>query len=501
MGKKKGARRKINNELMDKTFISTAIDYVNAFPHIGHALEKIFADVFARRERLLGKEVFFLSGVDENSLKNVRAAENAGISVSELVSKNAGKFFELKSAFDLSFDDFIRTTEERHILGVQKLWKACEKDIFKKKYSGFYCVACETFYKEDELQNGTCPIHLIKPEFMEEENYFFRLSKYQDYLKNLVEKEKIKIISQSRKNEILAFINRGLEDICVSRSSERARSWGIDVPGDSSQKIWVWFDALSNYITALDFGKGGEKFQSWWQENDKKIHVVGKDILKFHAVYWPAMLFSAGLNPPDIIFAHGFITVDGQKMSKSSGNVIDPFELVKKYGADGARYFFLAEFPTTEDGDFTYKKFEQRYNSDLANGVGNLFERVLTMVLKFGVENIKAVGADQAILDLCSQTEKSYSGKMANFQFYDALKDVLLFAGAMDKYINDKKPWSLLENKNNETKKILSGLTFGLEKIVFWLKPFMPSKMKKAENYLKNLGEQKEKLNLFPRIQ
>ncbi|OGM89156.1 methionine--tRNA ligase [Candidatus Wolfebacteria bacterium RBG_13_41_7] len=486
---------------MNKTFISTAIDYVNAFPHIGHALEKIFADVLARRERLLGKRVFFLSGTDENSLKNVRAAENAGISVNELVAKNADKFFGLKSALDLSFDDFIRTTEKRHVLGVQKLWEACKKDIFKKKYSGLYCVACETFYKEDELQNGLCPVHLTKPEIMEEENYFFRLSKYEDYLKDLIKKEKIKIIPQSRKNEILAFIKRGLEDICVSRSSERARSWGIDVPGDPSQKIWVWFDALSNYITALDFGKDGGKFRSWWQENDKKIHVVGKDILKFHAVYWPAILFSAGLNPPDIIFAHGFITVGGQKMSKSLGNVIDPFELVKKYGADGARYFFLAEFPTIEDGDFTYEKFEQRYNSDLANGVGNLFERVLSMVSKYGVENVKAVGADQEILDLCSQTEKSYSGKMVNFQFYDALKNVLLFVGVMDKYINDKKPWSLLEDKSDQTKKILSGLILSLGKIVFWLKPFMPLKMEEAERYIKNLGEQKERLNLFPRIQ
>jgi len=486
---------------MNKTFISTAIDYVNAFPHIGHALEKIFADVFARRERLLGKEVFFLSGTDENSLKNVRAAEKAGVSVSEFVNKNTEKFFELKKAFNLSYDDFIKTTEERHVLGAQKLWHACEKDIFKKIYSGLYCVACETFYKEDELKDDCCPIHLTKPEFVEEENYFFRLSKYQDYLEDLVEKEKIKIIPQSRKNEILSFINGGLEDICVSRSSERAGEWGIDVPGDPSQKIWVWFDALANYITALDFGENGDKFQNWWQNNDRKIHVVGKDILKFHAVYWPAMLFSAGLNPPNIIFAHGFITVGGQKISKSLGNVIDPFELAEKYGADGVRYFFLAEFPMAEDGDFTYEKFEQRYNSDLANGVGNLFERVLTMVLKYGVENIEPAGADQAILDLCSQTEKSYSGKMANYQFYDALKDVLLFVGAMDKYINNKKPWSLLDDKSDQTKEILSDLMFSLEKIIFWLKPFMPSKMGKTENYLKNLGEQKEKLNLFPRIQ
>ncbi len=486
---------------MNKNFISTAIDYVNAPPHIGHALEKIFADVFARRKRLLGDGVFFLSGADENSLKNVRAAEKAGVSVAEFVSANTEKFLALKSVFNLSYDDFIKTTEERHVLGVQKLWRACEKDIFKKTYSGLYCVACETFYKEDELvENGVCPVHSAKPEFMEEENYFFRLSKYQDKLKELIENDKIKIFPQSRKNEILSFINGGLEDICVSRSSERASGWGIDVPDDPSQKIWVWFDALSNYITALGFAGNGKEFQAWWEKNNNKIHIVGKDILKFHAVYWPAMLLSAGVAVPDKIFAHGFLTVNGQKMSKTLGNVVDPFELAEKYGADAVRYFFLAEFPAIDDGDFTIEKFENRYNADLANGIGNLFERILAMVLKYGVKDIDLDDADPAILDLISRTEESYLGKTENFQFHEALKDVLAFAGEMDKYINDKKPWALPKEKNKESDKIFSGLMFGLEKLVFWLKPFMPAKMERAENHLKNLGSNEEKLNLFPRI-
>jgi len=348
-------------------------------------------------------------------------------------------------------------------------------------------------------------MHLTKPELMEEENYFFRLSKYQNQLKELIENDKIKIFPQTRKNEILSFINGGLEDVCVSRSAERASGWGIDVPGDSSQKIWVWFDALSNYITGLDYAEDGEKFQNWWQNNDNKIHVVGKDILKFHAVYWPAMLISAGLNIPDIVFCHGFLNVNGQKMSKTTGNVIDPFALVEKYGADAVRYFFLAEFPTTEDGDFSYEKFETRYNADLANGVGNLFERVLAMVSKYGAQNLNSSLAPQEILALIEKTKNLYSQKTKNFQLHEALKDVMAFAGELDKYINDKKPWALPQEKNAQADEIFSGLILGLEKLAFWLKPYMPAKMERAENYVKNISKdvsgQKEKLGLFPRLQ
>ena len=256
-----------------KVFISTAIDYVNAAPHLGHALEKIQADVVARHRRILGEEVFYLSGTDENSLKNVQAARKEKISTKELVDRNAKKFYGLKNALNLSFDDFIRTTEERHIKGARKLWKKCEGDIYKKKYKGLYCVGCEQFYKENELEDGLCPEHKKKPELVEEENYFFSLSKYQDRLKKIIETDQIKIIPKTRKNETISFINQGLEDICVSRSSSRASGWGIDVPGDSTQKIWVWLDALSNYINALGYGGNEKKFQELWQENENKIHI------------------------------------------------------------------------------------------------------------------------------------------------------------------------------------------------------------------------------------
>ncbi len=481
---------------MSKFYITTAIDYVNAPPHIGHAMEKIMADVIARYQRAAGKKAFFLMGVDENSLKNVRAAEKEGITARELVDRNAQLFSGLKPALNLSFDDFIRTTEKRHLVGAQKLWFACQNDIYKKSYKGLYCVDCEQFRKERELVDGLCPDHKTKPELIKEENYFFRLSKYQERLKEIIENDEIRIIPEARKNETLSFINQGLEDICISRSSERACGWGIDVPNDSSQKIWVWFDALSNYINALGYGENSGKFQDWWQENENKIHVVGKDILRFHAIYWPAMLLSAGLALPKEIFAHGFITVDGQKMSKSLGNIINPYELAEKYGADAVRYFLTAEFPAIEDGDFSYEKFENRYNADLANDIGNLFERVFALVKNRKIE----ISVDSEIRNLQEKTEKIYSEKMDNYELYEALNAVFAFSKKLNQYINQKEPWKLLKDKDDEGSHILNTLIFGVEKIISWLKPFMPEKMEEAENYLKNLSQQKEKLNLFPRI-
>jgi methionyl-tRNA synthetase len=367
--------------MVNKFYITTAIDYVNASPHLGHALEKVQADVIARYHRISGGKVFYLTGTDENSLKNVKAAREKGISIKELVDENAKKFYQLKKILNLSFDDFIRTTQERHIKGAQKLWLSCQNDIYKKTYKGLYCVGCEEFYKKEELIEGFCPEHKTEPELVEEENYFFKLSKYQEKLKKIIEKNELKIIPETRKNETLSFIEKGLEDICVSRSEKRASGWGIDVPGDRTQKIWVWFDALSNYITAVGFSDDEKKFKEWWPAD---LHVIGKGILRFHAIYWPAILLSAKLPLPRAIFVHGYITVSGQKMSKSLGNIICPFKLVEKYGTDATRYFLLREIPATEDGDFTIEKFEKRYNSDLAKGLGNLVARTMALILKFG---------------------------------------------------------------------------------------------------------------------
>jgi methionyl-tRNA synthetase len=474
-----------------KFFITTAIDYVNASPHLGHALEKIQADVIARYQRILGKDVLFLTGTDENSLKNVQAAKKERIPVKKLVERNAKKFKNLKETLNLSFDDFIRTTEQRHLRGVQKLWKACQKNIYKKKYQGLYCLECEEFYREKELVKGRCPEHRTKPELIEEENYFFRLSKYQSKLKQIIKGDKVKIIPKTRKNETLSFIDSGLEDICVSRSAKRAQGWGIDVPGDPSQKIWVWFDALSNYLNALGYAENRKKFKKYWPAN---LHVIGKGILRFHAIYWPAILLSAKLPLSKKVFVHGYLTVSGQKMSKSLGNVIDPFELVKKYGTDPVRYFLLREIPPTEDGDFTYEKFEQRYNSDLAKGLGNLVARVVTLATKFKIQNAKCkiTVQNSKFNKEIEKTKKIWEKNLDEFKFNEALISVWDLISFCDRYIEKERPWE----KSKKQKEVIDNLLLAVDEVAKLLQPFLPET---SEKILKQLKTKKSK-PLFPRL-
>lgn len=476
---------------MKKVFISTSIPYVNASPHLGHALELVQADVIARHHRLLGDRVFFLSGTDENSLKNVRSAENAGENVADFVYKNYLNFYNLKEVLNISFDDFIRTTEKRHFDGAQKLWMACKKDIYKKKYSGLYCVGCEEYYKEDDLIDGLCPEHKVAPELIEEENYFFKLSNYQEKIKELIEKDEVKIIPQSRKNEILSFINSGLQDFCISRTSERAKGWGIDVPGDETQKMWVWFDALSNYINALGYGSDDEsKFLEFWQNNDLKIHIIGKGINRFHSVYWLAMLLSAGISLPKILFVHGYITVDGQKMSKSLGNVINPYDLVEKYGCDAVRYFLLREIPALGDGDFTFEKFEKRYNSDLAGGIGNLLSRTLVMINKKNV--IFNRSPETIFVDKNREVDKKIKDNF--IQFNDTLGEIWELVSFCDKYIEEKKPWAIEDKDENEI--VFSNIIYSLKNMSQMLKPFLPHTAEKMEEQIKTFRPEP----LFPRI-
>ncbi|MBU1045660.1 methionine--tRNA ligase [Patescibacteria group bacterium] len=476
-----------------KFYISSALPYVNSVPHIGFALEIIQADVLARYHRSLGEEVFFLTGTDENGLKIARAAEEAGVPVEEFAAKNAEAFRELKGILNLSFDDFIRTTEERHIKAVYKLWQACQKDIYKKKYQGLYCVGCERFYKEEELIDGLCPEHETKPEIIEEENYFFKLSKYEKQLKNLIEKDILKIIPQTRKNEILGFLGKGLEDICISRSSERARNWGIPVPGDPSQKIWCWFDAVVNYVSALGYGSDDKNFEQWWQENNNKLHIIGKGILNFHALYWPAALLSAGLSLPNILFVHGYVTVGGQKMSKSLGNIVDPVGLVKKYGVDTVRYFFLREISPFEDGDFAYEKFEERYNADLAKGLGNLVARVLRLAQN---PNVKIPMSNQIqnpnVKKEINRTKKDYERALGEFKFNEALKAIWELIGFCDRYIEQERPWEDTENKLP----VINDLLLAIEEVAKLLEPFLPETSQKIITQLQLL----ESTPLFPRL-
>lgn len=456
-----------------KFYISTAIPYVNAAPHIGFALEIVQADVIARYHRILGESVFFVTGTDENALKNVIAAEEQEISPKEFVDKNAEKFRELSKILDISNNDFIRTTEERHIRGAQKLWSSCKKeDIYKKEYEGLYCVGCEEFYKESELVDGCCPEHKTKPDVVSEENYFFRLSNYQKELEFLIVSDALTIVPVSRKNEMLSFIRGGLEDFSISRSNERARNWGVPVPGDDSQRMFVWVDALSNYINALGYADDSEKFRKFWQENDAIVHCIGKGITRFHAIYWPAILLSAGLWLPKTIFVHGYLTVDGKKMSKTLGNVVSPKDVVEGYGIDPIRYYLLREVSPVEDGDYSRQKFEGRYNSDLANGLGNLVSRVVTLGAKLKMKNEKLkVKIKNSKLDkIINESWQDYHNALGNFRFNEALEATWRLISASDEFISRERPW---EDKQESLFTVYC-LLLSLSNIAWMLKPFLP---------------------------
>ena len=372
-----------------RVYLSTTIPYVNSRPHLGYALEIVQADVLARHHRRIGDEVRLQSGTDENSLKNVLAAERDRISTRELVNRNASAFADLTEHLSLSIDDFIRTSSDpRHRPGVERLWRACEAsgDLYRKAYQGLYCVGCEQFYTEAELANGNCPDHGTPPELVAEENWFFRLSKYAARLADLISTGELRIEPASRRNEVLGFLAGGLEDFSVSRSVGRARGWGIGVPGDPSQVIYVWWDALGNYVTSLNALAPAPRdadYQRWWANADRRVHLVGKGVLRFHAVYWPAILLSAGLPLPTEIFVHDYLTVDGRRISKSAPagapERTDPAALSGSYGADAVRWWLLRDVPRVGDTDFTAGKLIARANNDLANGIGNLISRVVSL--------------------------------------------------------------------------------------------------------------------------
>jgi len=390
-----------------RVYLSTTIPYVNSRAHLGHALELVQADVLARHHRRLGDDVRFQSGTDDNSLKNVLAAEAAGCSTRELVAANGRAFAELSGPLALSFDDYIHTsTDPRHQPGVERLWRACAArgDLYRKDYAGLYCVGCERFCKPAELTAGRCPEHGSRPQLIAERNWFFRLSRYAGQLQELIGSGRLRIEPAARRNEVLGFIAGGLEDFSASRSTERARGWGIGVPGDRGQVIYVWWDALGNYITAPGYGTGSG-YQRWWAGADRRIHLVGKGVLRFHAVYWPAILLSDGEPLPTEIVVHDYLTAGGRKISKSAARgdpdnrlergdravltvqaeptiqaeLTDPVELVARYGTDAVRWWLLSAVPRVGDTDFTAGKLVQRANRDLANGLGNLVSRVTSL--------------------------------------------------------------------------------------------------------------------------
>jgi methionyl-tRNA synthetase len=478
--------------MAETAFISTAIPYVNAKPHIGFALELIQTDASARYLRLRGYDTFFLTGTDENSLKNVRAAAEQGISTQELCDRNSEFYRALQPALAISNDFFIRTTSELHVRGCQDLWNRCRpEDIYKRHYTGLYCVGCEDFYTEKDVPDRICPDHLTPLELVEEENYFFRLSAYQDSLVELLESGRLRVVPAHRRNEMLSFIKGGLQDFSISRSRERAGNWGIPVPGDPGQVMYVWYDALANYITALGSADNSETFQKYWLNCRNKTHVIGKGVNRFHSIYWPAILMSAGLPTPETVFVHGYITINGQKISKSLGNVIDPVVQVEQYGTDAVRYYLLRAVSPYEDGDFSESRFREVFNADLANNLGNLARRIETLAVKAGyaAPPVETPAAPAGYIEA-----------MDEFRFNDALASLWTLANGMNGRIEEVKPWELQkQGRTEELTAFLHEMVRGIRCLGHWLQPFMPGTAEKLEKTFKE-GPVERGEPLFPRL-
>lgn len=454
---------------MSKFYITTPIYYVNDRPHIGHAYTTIIADVLARYHRMLGDDVYFLTGTDENSQKNVEAAAKTGEDLYDYVDRMSAVWQITWDELGISNNDFIRTTEERHRRVVEKFWKKVSEsgDIYKGTYSGHYCVGCEAFYTTSDLIDGKCPIHQRPAEIVEEENYFFRLSNYRESLLNHITSNPEFIKPLTRRHEVINYIRDFMTDISISRP---AKGWGISVPDDEDQVIYVWFDALINYLSAVGYGRDEAQFNKWWPAD---LHVMAKDIIKFHGALWPAMLMSAGLPLPKHVFAHGFFTLNGQKISKSLGNVIDPKDLVETYGLDALRYFFMREIPFGGDGDFSIERISARYDADLASGLGNFVQRVIT--LAHGENNL-----NQCNDDLRSEAESAVSGAkkaLDNIEPHIALEHLSNLLKRGDQYIDEREPWKLVKDpaRHDECVIVLSNLVETLRQIAWLLVPLMPT--------------------------
>ena len=448
-----------------KFYITASIPYVNARPHVGLALEFVQTDIIARYRKLLGENVIAISGADENALKNVQAAEKEGLPIQEFIDRNNVYFEKLAELLNAKFDIWQRGSDQKHHYPAsQKLWNLCLKDIYKKKYKGLYCVGCELFYEPEELNlDGECNEHPGKKlDEVEEENYFFALSKYQDQIIKLIETNELEIVPQERKNEVLSFVKSGLRDISVSRSNARAKNWGVPVPGDPTQRIYVWFDALNVYQSGIGFGWNEDNYNQLWPAD---VHVIGKGITRFHAVYWPAFLLSAGLKLPKKLFVHGYYTVNGQKISKTLGNGYDPVPILTKYGADPLRYYCLAKTPVFADGDFTEDKFIEAYNSDLANGLGNLVARVAKLCEK---ENFE-FKSDAWRFEEAPFTE--VRKQLDKYKFNEALGIIWSWIGRLDQTIEENKPWTLTSEKLKER---LDDYVHQIRRIATALAPFLP---------------------------
>ena len=505
---------------MDKNFyITTPIYYPSAKPHMGHAYSSIVADFFARFKRIQGYKVYFLTGTDEHGQKIQRAAEKKGMEPKAFCDEISKTFFDLSKILNLSNDDFIRTTEDRHKKAAQQLWKSLENNhhIFLSNYEGWYSVRDEAFYLENELKkidgkyvtdNGS-PVEWVK-----EESYFFKLSEWQDKLIDYYEKNPESILPKTRYNEVLSFIKGGLKDLSISRTTF---NWGVPVPNNSKHVMYVWIDALCNYLTAIGYpDTNNNNYKKFWPAT----HIVGKDILRFHAVYWPAFLMAAGIEPPKRIFAHGWWTNEGQKISKSLGNVIDPYEIINEYGLDQIRFFLFREVPFGNDGDFSKKAIANRINADLSNNFGNLVQRISSFAVKNNDSILKPTenltNDDQDLIKILQNKFDEYCKFMNNQQIDRAIKSVLELISAGNAYVDTQAPWTLKKTNKIRMEEVLYIVTNIIIKSAIMLYPIIPTSSKKILNIfnynmdnnkfenLTKLINQNIKINnpepIFPRI-
>ena len=473
-------------------YITTTLPYINSEPHIGFAAEIIKADVIARYEAQQGKTVFFNTGTDEHGLKIYQKAKEMGLGVQEYCDLYSAKFLPLKEKLNLSYNKFIRTTDPEHEAAAQEFWRRCDAsgDIYKKSYQIKYCVGCEMEKTDSELVNGHCPLHPnLDLEIIDEENYFFRFSKYQKQLLDLYKNNPSFVLPPSRLKEISTFVASGLQDFSISRVREKMPH-GISVPGDDSQVMYVWFDALVNYVSTLDWPDESGNFKNYWPG----MQVCGKDNLRPQAAMWQAMLMSAGLPSSKQILVFGFLTSNGQKMSKSLGNTVDPYELADKYGADAVRYYLLAEIAPFEDGDYSDEKFHNRFNSDLANGLGNLVARISNLLEKNEIKTgLKVDFNDKSI----KETVKKYTESLKTYRFNEALQLLWENIKNCDENLSQKTPWKMTDKKEIET--CLRPLAQTILNIAYLLEPFLPGTSQKIQAQF-SAEQIKKGESLFPRL-
>jgi methionyl-tRNA synthetase len=467
-----------------KYFLTTAIDYVNSRPHLGTAYEKITADIIARYRRLAGYDTYFLMGNDEHSLNVFRRAQEQGKDPLAYCDEMERVFRDVWKRLDISYDDFIRTTDrKRHYPATQKLAQACydNGDVYEGSYEGWYCEGCEAFKPEKDLVDGNCPIHNTKPRWIKEKNWFFRLSKYQQPLLKLYAEQPSFIEPEIRRNEILRLVEGGLEDISMSRAGQ---SWGIPVPFDPASVVYVWFDALINYAAAAGYGWNDEKYKEWWPAD---LHVVGKDITRFHCVFWPAMLMSAREPLPKQVFGHGWVYFKGERMSKSLGNIVDPLAAADRFGPDPLRLYLAKEIPYGGDGDFTWERFEEKYNADLANNLGNLVNRVASMTERYQKGSVKAT-AGGALAAVAADSVQAYREAMDVHALHDGAAAAFRLVSAANNFIAETQPWTLAKDpaQGDRLNGVLSDLSEAVRIAATLLAPVIPSS---AQEILRRLGD------------